>query len=156
MNTSTISICVMTGLFLSVTAFAQDHEKRLKKSDLPAEVQKTADEYSKGATVRGYSKEIENGKPEYEVELTVDGHSKDVNIDETGAVIEIEEQVQLDKLSAPARDGLKNKAGDGKITKVESITKHGKVVAYEAQVLTGSKKTEVQVAPDGKPLDHEE
>jgi uncharacterized membrane protein YkoI len=146
----------MTGLFLSLVAFAQEHEKHLKKSDLPAEVQKTADAYSKGAMVRGYSKEMEKGKPEYEVELTVDGHSKDVSIDETGAVIEVEEQVQLDELPAPVRDGLKNKAGDGKITKVESLTKHGKVVAYEAQVLTGSKKTEVQVGPGGKPLDHDE
>ena len=156
MNKSKLTICVMTGLFLSLVAFAQEHEKHLKKSDLPAEVQKTADEYSKGATVRGYSKEMEKGKPEYEVELTVDGHSKDVSIDETGVVIEVEEQVQLDELPAPVRDGLKNKAGDGKITKVESLTKHGKVVAYEAQVLTGSKKTEVQVGPGGKPLDHEE
>jgi hypothetical protein len=64
--------------------------------------------------------------------------------------------VQFDKLSAPVRDGLKNKAGEGKITKVESITKHGKIVAYEAQVLTGTKKMGVQVGPDGKPLDHEE
>jgi hypothetical protein len=141
MNKSKISICAMIGLFFPLAAIAQDHEKHVKKSDLPAEVQKTADEYSKGATVRGYSKEMENGKPEYEVQLTVDGHSKDVSIDETGAVVEIEEQVQLDKLPAPVSEGLKNKAGDGKITKVESLTKHGKVV---------------EVGPDGKPLDHEE
>ena len=64
MTKSRISICIMTGLFLSLGAFAQEHEKHLKKSALPAEVQKTADEYSKGATVRGYSKEMENGKPD--------------------------------------------------------------------------------------------
>jgi hypothetical protein len=29
-------------------------------------------------------------------------------------------------------------------------------VAYEAQVMTGGKKSEVQVGPDGKPLNHEE
>ena len=40
--------------------------------------------------------------------------------------------------------------------KVESITKHDKVVAYEAQVITNGKRSEVQVGPDGKPLDHEE
>jgi hypothetical protein len=43
-----------------------------------------------------------------------------------------------------------------KLVKVESLTKHGKLVAYEAQVITGGKKNEVQVGPDGKPLDHEE
>jgi hypothetical protein len=48
------------------------------------------------------------------------------------------------------------KAGKGKILEVESITKHDRLVAYEAKILTGTKKSEVQVGPDGKPLDHEE
>ena len=48
------------------------------------------------------------------------------------------------------------KAGKGKLTKVESITKRDTLIAYEAQVLTGAKRSEVQVGPDGKPLDHEE
>jgi hypothetical protein len=51
---------------------------------------------------------------------------------------------------------LQAKAGKGKITKVESLTKKDKLVAYEAQVVTNGKKSEVQVGPDGKPLDHEE
>jgi hypothetical protein len=42
------------------------------------------------------------------------------------------------------------------LIKVESITKHDKLVAYEAQVVTGGNKSEVQVDADGKPLDHEE
>jgi hypothetical protein len=52
--------------------------------------------------------------------------------------------------------GLQAKAGKGKIVKVESLTKKGKLVAYEAQVETNGKKSEVQVGPDGKSLDHEE
>jgi hypothetical protein len=47
-------------------------------------------------------------------------------------------------------------AGKGKILKVESLTKKGKLVAYEAQVDTNGKKSEIQVGPEGKPLDHEE
>jgi hypothetical protein len=39
---------------------------------------------------------------------------------------------------------------------VESITIHGKLVAYEAKVDTNGKRSEIQVSPDGKPLDHEE
>jgi hypothetical protein len=39
---------------------------------------------------------------------------------------------------------------------VESLTKHGTLVAYEAQVLNKGKKSEIQVGPDGKPLAHEE
>jgi len=48
------------------------------------------------------------------------------------------------------------KAGDGKILKVESLTKNEKLVAYEAKVKTAGKILEIQVGPDGKPLDHEE
>jgi hypothetical protein len=140
--------------FLAGTIAAQ--EKQLKRSDLPAPVQKTADEQSKGATVTGYKKETEAGKPAYEVKMTINGHSKDVTIDPSGNLLEIEEQVTLESLPAAVRDGLQKKASPGKITKVESITKHGKVVAYEAKVLTAGKKSEVQVGPDGKPLDHEE
>ena len=40
--------------------------------------------------------------------------------------------------------------------KVESLTKHDKLVAYEAKVQANGKKNEIQVGPDGKPLDHEE
>jgi hypothetical protein len=52
--------------------------------------------------------------------------------------------------------GLQSKAGSGKILKVESITKHDKLVAYEAKLTTNGKKSEIQVGPNGKPLDHEE
>jgi len=47
-------------------------------------------------------------------------------------------------------------AGGGKITKVESITQHGSIVAYEAQVRTGKKRSELQVGPDGRPLAQQE
>jgi hypothetical protein len=135
-------------------ALAQD--KKLQHSDLPPAVQKTADEQSKGATVRGYSSEIEDGKLSYEVDLTINGHNRDVSIDEKGNVTEIEDVVEFASLSAAVQDGLNKKAGTGKIMKVESITKKGKIVAYEAHVQDGTKKREIQVGPDGKPLAHEE
>lgn len=143
-------------LVLVFVANAQGQEKHIKKSDLPPAVQKTAEEQSEGAKVRGYTQETEDGKLEYEVEMTVNGHSKDVSIDPSGNVLEVEEGVTLSGLSAAVREGLQRKAGARKITRVESITKQGKLVAYEAHILTGTKKSEVQVGPDGKPLDHEE
>ena|SRR5437016_5072431 len=145
---------VMLALLFAIAASAQ--EKKIKKSDLPAAVQKNADEQSKGATVKGYSTEVEDGKTLYEVELTVNGHSKDVSMSPEGAVVEVEEEVALDKLPAEVREGLQKKAGAGKITKVESLTKQGKLVAYEAQVRTNGKKSEVQVGPDGKALSRPE
>src|ERR1700736_5967688 len=131
-------------------------EKHLKKSDLRAAVQKVADQQSQGATVRGYGSETEDGKLQYEVSLTVDGHTKDVAIAPDGTINEIEEQVFLDKLPGPVRDALQKKAALGRIVKVESLTKRDQLVAYEAQVTTGGKKSEIQVGPDGRPLTHPE
>ena len=148
-------ICLLVvSLMVVGSAFAQ--EKKIKRSELPAAVEKTVVEQSKGATIRGFSEEKENGQTTYEAEMLVNGHTKDVQMDTNGAVIEIEEQVDLQALSAEVRAGLQAKAGKGKIAKVESITKKDKLVAYEAQVVTDGKKSEVQVGPDGKPLDHEE
>ena len=154
MNTNYLVAIAASGLLLVGAASAQ--EKKIKRSDLPPAVEKTVAAQSAGATIRGFSTEKEKGQTLYEVEMTVNGHSKDISIAPDGAIVEIEEQVALDSLSPAVKAGLQAKAGKGKILKVESLTKKDKLVAYEAQVETNGKKSEVQVGPDGKPLDHEE
>ena len=154
MNTNYLVTLAIGGLMLIGVASAQ--EKKIKRSDLPPAVEKTVAAQSAGATIRGFSTEKEKGQTLYEVEMTVNGHSKDISIAPDGTIIEIEEQVALDSLSPEVKAGLQSKAGKGKILKVESLTKKDKLVAYEAQVDTNGKKSEVQVGPDGKPLDHEE
>ena len=148
-----LTIVLVAGLIFAASAGAQ--EKKIKRADLPPAVEKTVAAQSAGATVRGFSQEKEKGQIYYEAEMTVNGHSKDVLIDPNGAVVEVEEEVAVDTLPAAVKAGLQSKAGSGKIVKVESLTKHDKLVAYEAQVNTNGKKSEVQVGPDGKPLDHE-
>ena len=148
-----VAVAVSCLLFASV-ALAQ--EKKIKRSDLPPAVEKTVTAQSAGATIRGFSTEKEKDQTLYEVEMTVNGHSKDISMTADGSIVEIEEQVALDSLSPEVKAGLQAKAGKGKILKVESLTKKDKLVAYEAKVDTDGKKSEVQVGPDGKPLDHEE
>jgi hypothetical protein len=154
MKTSGIVLAGFSVAVFGLNAVAQ--EQKIKRSELPAAVEKTVAAQSQGAVVRGFSREKENGQTYYEAEMMVNGHSKDVLIDEAGQIVEVEEQVGVDSLPAEVKDGLQAKAGQGKIVKVESITKHDKLVAYEAQVNTAGKKSEVQVGPDGKALDHEE
>jgi uncharacterized membrane protein YkoI len=149
-----VGLALVTCLSLTLPALTQ--ENKIKRSDLPPAVEKTVAAQSQGATIRGFSEEKENGQTLYEAELIINGHSKDVLIDANGAVVEVEEQVALDSLPTAVRDGLQSKAGKGKLIKVESLTKHDKLVAYEAKVVTDGKKSEVQVGPDGTPLDHEE
>ena len=143
-------------LLLPIFVFTQEQEKMISRSDLPPAVEKTVAEQTKGAKIGGFSEEKENGQTFYEAELMVDGHSKDILMDENGTVVEVEEQVPVESLAPAVRGGLQAKAGSDKLVKVETITKKGKLVAYEAKVLTHGKRSEVQVGPDGKPLAHEE
>jgi hypothetical protein len=154
MKTNPKILLLVANLALAGSTVGQ--ERKINRSELPAAVEKTVVEQTKGATIRGFSQEKENGQTTYEAEMLVNGHTKDVQMDTNGAVMEVEEQVELQEVPAAVKAGLQAKAGKGKITKVESITKKNKLVAYEAQVVTDGKKSEVQVGPDGKPLDHEE
>ena len=151
-----ISILMIAWLAPAGMAAAQEQEKKIKRSDLPPAVEKTVAAQSAGATIKGFSTENEKGQTFYEAEMVVNGHSKDILIDANGAIVEVEEEVAMDALPADVKAGLQAKAGDGKLVKVETLTKKDKLVAYEAQVTKGGKKSEVQVGPDGKPLDHEE
>lgn len=156
MKTTHLAILAACGLLATGSAAAQEHEKKIKRSDLPPAVEKTVAANSQGATIKGFSTEKEDGKTFYEAEMTVNGHSKDMSMTADGSIVEVEEEVAMDSLSADVKAGLQAKAGKGKLLKVETITKKDKLVAYEAQVNTNGKKSEVQVGPDGKPLDHEE
>ncbi|MDR3793040.1 MAG: hypothetical protein P4L03_06640 [Terracidiphilus sp.] len=149
---SILFACALLALVLPAHA----REKKLTKAQLPPAVAKTADQQSSGATVKAYSEDRENGTLEYEVEMVADGHSRDVTIAPDGTLLEVEEEVQLATLPADVQAALKNKAGKAAIVKIESISKKGRLVAYEAQLRLGGKHSEIQVGPNGQTLNHEE
>lgn len=140
----------LLSLLLFANARGQDSEKPVKMKDLPKPVQMTVKEQSKGATVRGMSKETEDGNTYYEVELKVKGHKKDVLIDTTGKVVETEEEVAVASIPAVVKAEIDRHVGAGRIVMVESISKNNVVVAYEAHIKTGKKYTEVKVGSDGQ------
>jgi len=131
-------------------------ERKITREQLPAAVEKTVARESEGATIRGFSKEVEHGQTFYEASLSFSGHNKDILIDKNGNVVEVEEQVALDSLPSTVQEALKKAAGTGTISVIESSTKNGKLVAYEAQVKHGQKRSEIQVGPNGEKLKREE
>jgi hypothetical protein len=143
-------------LALTTCSVIVAQEKKLTRAQLPPAVEKTVARESQGATINGFATEVENGKRLYEVELTVAGHSKDISMDKLGNIVEIEEEVAMDSLPADTQEGLRKAAGAGSIGKIESLTKRGKLVAYEAHVKTGAKRSEIQVGPNGERLAHPE
>jgi hypothetical protein len=149
---------VMTSLVagLAVVSVIHAQEKKIKRSDLPPAVEKTVADQSKGATIKGFSTEVEDGQTLYEVALTVNGRGRDISMNGQGQVVEVEEEVSLATLPPAVTEGLRKAAGSGTLGKVESLTKKGKLVAYEAVVTTAGKRSEVQVGSDGKKLAHPE
>jgi uncharacterized membrane protein YkoI len=131
-------------------------EQKLTRAELPPAVEKTVAEQTKGATIRGFSTEVEDGKQIYEAAFTLNGHARAISIDEQGHLLEIEDQVSMASLPPAVKAALTKAAGAGTIEKVETLTKQGKLVAYEADVKTGTKGSDIQVGPDGKKLAHRE
>ncbi len=150
------SVNVLTATMLGAIASVSIAERRITKSDLPAPVQRTADAQGAGATVVGYAKDVEKGNLEYEVQSMVAGHTKDLTIDPARQSSRSGGGCPPDALPASVHGSLRAQAGEAAITKIESLMKHGKIVAYEAQVATGKKHSEIQVGPDGQKLDHEQ
>jgi hypothetical protein len=137
------------GLTFSV---AQAQERKIKREQLPPAVEKTVAKESEGAEIKGFATEVEHRQKLYEASLIVNGHSKDMLIDKNGNVVEIEEEVSMDSLPAAVQAALKKAAGSGTIQVIESLTKNGNLVAYEAQVKHGKKRSEIQVGPNGEKL----
>jgi hypothetical protein len=139
---------------VSVSAAAA--EKKITRSQLPPAVEKTVQQQSQGATIKGFATDTQGGVLEYEAEMVVNGHTKDVSIGKDGSVLEVEEEVAMASLPDAVQKALTAKAAGAKITKVESLAKKGKLVAYEAATLKGAKKGEIQVGPNGERLTKEE
>ncbi|MGD0010856.1 MAG: hypothetical protein ABSE93_20220 [Terriglobia bacterium] len=143
----TLSILMVTLGFTAGLA----SEKATTMKDLPAAVQRTVQEQSKGAAILHLSREVEGGKTVYEVEMKVKGRGKDVTIDGSGAVLEVEEEVALESIPGAARAAIKKATGSGQITKVETVTE-GNQLAYEAHLRKDGKRSEVKVSGDGRLL----
>jgi hypothetical protein len=147
---------VVSGLVLGAMAVAVAQERKITRSELPAAVAETVDRETKGATIKGFATEREHGQTMYEAETVVNGRTRDIEIAQDGRVTEIEEEVDMASLPAKVQQALSAKAAGGRITKVESLTKGGKLVAYEAAMVKNGRRSEFQVGPTGGALAHEE
>jgi hypothetical protein len=130
-------------------AYGAAEETKVNFKDLPSAVQKTAKEQERnGATVRGYNKEVEKGKTFYEVETRVKGKSRDILMDESGSIVEVEQQVDISSVPGEAMEGLKREAGGAIIRTVEFVTR-GDKISYEAEIQKNGNKKEIAVNADG-------
>lgn len=139
--------CVL--IFAAFNTWAAD--KTVKLGDLPAAVQAAVKERTRNATLVGISTEKEEGKTMYEVETKVDGKSRDLLFDQSGTIVETEEEVDIETLPAPARAAFEKRAMGGTLAKVEKVMAGG-TTTYEGTIKTkAGKTTEYAVTSAGKP-----
>ncbi|MGA2260909.1 MAG: hypothetical protein ABSH28_05700 [Acidobacteriota bacterium] len=126
-------------------------EEKLAMKDLPKAVQATVQKETQGAEIVGLSKETDAGKTVYEVETKIKGHSRDMLIDATGALTEVEEEIDIATLPAAVQAEIKKSIGTAKLVKLESVANGKKVpTGYSAVVENAGKQLEVEMGPDGK------
>lgn len=139
---------------------ARASEKPTKIEDLPAPVRRAVTLQSRGATILELSRDSEHGTTVYEVELDIKGHTKDISIAPDGKIVAVKEEVLLESIPAAARAAIEKAAGNGKIVRVETVTRGDPssyyLEGYEAQLLKGHKKCEVEVNSRGKLLSKRE
>jgi len=140
--------------FITIVAFSAivlAADTPVKMADLPPVVQAAVKEQTTTATLVGLSKETEHGKTTYEVETSLNGKSRDVSFDKTGAIVAVEQEVDLDSIPAPAKAAIQKKIGTGKLKNVESVTEGSSPVTYEATIIRNGKASEVGINADGTP-----
>jgi len=140
---------IVLSAIVALGGAAMAAEKKVTMKDLPPAVQKTVQDQTKGAEIKGLSKETEKGKTSYEVETMVNGKHRDILVDAQGVVTEVEEETALDSIPAPAKAGIEKMAAGGKISRVEILTKGSETLYEAAYTSKDGKKHEVQVKPDG-------
>jgi hypothetical protein len=133
-------------------AFAQAAQpKALQLKDLPASVQKTVEETLNGGAIKSITKEKQKGIEQYEIESTLNGKARDFNVATDGRLLVVEEATRLDAIPAVAKAAIQNKIGAGTVTMVETLSKPGKPLLYEAAYKDANgKRHEVVVDADGK------
>ncbi len=132
-----------------VAALAETH---VPCNTLPAAVLRQAKIEAGDATIRGCVKDKENGKLTYEVETLKDGKSRDILLDDSGSVLELEQQVEVSSLPPAVSDAIAKAANGGKVGKVESVTRGGAIASYETTITTKGRRREIAFSPQGDPV----
>ena len=140
-----MKLIIFTCLALSGIAAAKGPQLK----DLPAAVQKTVQDQTKGAEIKTISRETEKGVTQYEIETIVNGKHRDFNVDTKGGIVVVEEETSIDSIPPAAKAAIEKKIAGGKLGIVETVTKGGTTL-YEAAFTTkAGKKSAILVKPDG-------
>jgi hypothetical protein len=145
-------MAVLTAAGLATSGLAADTPIAFK--DLPEVVQKTMLQETKatGAKIKNTLIEMEDGKKFFECEsILANGRTRDFLVDQQGNVSEVEDEMEMDEVPVAIRSAVQRAAGQGgKIKKLEAVKHDGKVIGYEASIVSkDGKKKGMEMNMDG-------
>lgn len=131
---------------------AAQAETHVPCKTLPAAVLHQAKAEAGDATIRGCVKDNEDGKLTYEVETLKNGKSRDILFDDSGKVLEVEQEVAAGTLPAAVSEAIARAAHGAKVGKVESVTRGGVIASYETTIVKKGRRQEIAFSPQGDPV----
>lgn len=140
------------GLVAIATARADEEPVAIDK--LPKAVVAAVEKRFPKVMMTEASKETVGDKVVFEVSLKKDGKNIDVTLTEAGAITLIEQELAFKDLPKAVAKTFGEKYANAKYEIIESVTKvaDGKETLeyYESTLVSGGKKWEVEILPDGK------
>jgi hypothetical protein len=137
-------LTILAALFIaaSMGAVAQ---QQIDRSTLPPAVEKTVEANSQGATIQGITTGSSYGKQVYEVQMTVDGQQKNIEIASNGKLNGVMKDVTQRSLGSNIENAVITRVAGASITRVQSITRNGRVVGYRITTNKDGKVGEVHL-----------
>ena len=140
-------------LGLLVVVFAQATEKKVKQADLPSSVQSTVNAQSAGSTVSGYTKDTVEGETLYRATFVADGHPRIITVASDGNLVSTEDEIAWDSIPADVQASFTKVAGKNKLSEFHSVSTDGKVVSYNALLVSNGNRDRVSIKPHAAPLE---
>ena len=69
-------------------------------------------------------------------------------MDQDGNVLSVEQEMAWSELPGDVQKDFSNVTGKGKLEAVSSVSREGKIVAYESTLATNGKRAHVRVVPN--------
>jgi hypothetical protein len=148
----TWTAALLATLIATAAHVAAQAETHVSCNTLPAAVLRQAKVEARDATIHGCVKDKENGKLTYEVETLKDSKSRDILFDDSGTVLEVEQEVAAGSLPPAVSDAIAKAANGAKAGKVESVTRGGVIASYETTIMKNGRRREIAFSPQGDPV----
>src|SRR5262245_40272480 len=110
-------------VFVAAVGLADDKPEKIAPDKLPAKVADAIKGHLPNAEITSDEKEKEDGKVVFDIELKHDGRKYEMDILEDGTVIEIEKEIDVNKLPEGSVKTIEEKFPKCKIKEVMEVNK---------------------------------